>query len=147
MTEHVEYVVGFCFDPTLLQVVLVRKNRPEWQKGRLNGVGGKIEPSDADPLAAMEREFTEETGVSDVGWQKFGALSGVGWTVHLFCATDDRYNQVATKTDEEVGVYQSFEIPWMTTLTNIRWLVPLAHDFLRADGRGPAFAAATYTHG
>ena len=58
-----EYVVGFCFDPSLHHVVLVRKNRPEWQKGRLNGVGGHIEESDPDAKYAMDREFGEETGV------------------------------------------------------------------------------------
>lgn len=145
MSDATKYVVGLCFDPTLQLVVLVRKNRPDWQKGRLNGVGGHIEVQDADEKAAMTREFGEETGVWGVDWRKFGLLQGPNWLVHLFTAVDNRYNTVSTMTDEEVGVYQSFEIPWMTTLTNLRWLVPLAQDFMRADGRGPGFCAATYT--
>jgi hypothetical protein len=38
----VEYVVGFAFD-TDGRVALIRKNRPEWQAGRLNGIGGHVE--------------------------------------------------------------------------------------------------------
>lgn len=34
------YVVGFCFNSDLSQIILIEKNKPEWQKGYLNGVGG-----------------------------------------------------------------------------------------------------------
>ena len=37
------YVLGFCFNTRLDQVVLIQKTRPEWQAGRLNGIGGHIE--------------------------------------------------------------------------------------------------------
>ena len=56
------YVVGFLFNPDMTEVVLIKKNRPDWQKGLLNGVGGKIE-SGEDPITAMIREFKEETGI------------------------------------------------------------------------------------
>jgi 8-oxo-dGTP diphosphatase len=138
-----EMVVGFCFDPTYQQVVLVRKNRPEFQAGRLNGVGGKIEPDDPDPAYAMDREFMEETGISGIEWRKFATLTGPNWMVHCFCAVDERYNQVSSATDEQVGVYNAYEMPWLKTLTNLRWLVPLALDFMRAEG-GPGFMSATY---
>ncbi len=36
------YVVGFMFTEDEKQVVLIEKKRPEWQAGKLNGVGGKI---------------------------------------------------------------------------------------------------------
>lgn len=49
-------------------VLLIEKQRPEWQKGRLNGVGGKIEPGEADS-SAMIREFAEETGLMTYGFQ------------------------------------------------------------------------------
>lgn len=49
------------FDDDMENVVLIKKNRPEWQKGKLNGVGGKIENNET-PLYAMIREFQEETG-------------------------------------------------------------------------------------
>jgi len=54
------YVVGFLFSEDQSRVLLVWKNRPAWQNGKLNGVGGKIEAGET-PLQAMEREFKEET--------------------------------------------------------------------------------------
>lgn len=37
------YVVGFLFNNDMTKIVLIHKNRPYWQIGKLNGVGGKIE--------------------------------------------------------------------------------------------------------
>lgn len=72
-----KYVVGFCFDHDLERVLLVRKARPEWQVGRLNGVGGKVEEGES-PRAAMEREFAEETGGQGpvVEWAAYARLRG-----------------------------------------------------------------------
>ncbi len=36
------YVVGFCFNGDMSKVVLIQKNRPAWQVGKLNGVGGMV---------------------------------------------------------------------------------------------------------
>lgn len=41
--------------------ILIRKNRPEWQRGLLNLPGGKIEKGET-PEAAAIRELKEETG-------------------------------------------------------------------------------------
>ena len=40
-----KYVVGFMFNPTEDAVLLIRKTHPAWQKGKLNGVGGRIDHS------------------------------------------------------------------------------------------------------
>ena len=56
-------VVGFLFDDTGEFVLLIKKNRPEWMKGRMCGVGGSIEGEES-PVEAMVREFLEETGVA-----------------------------------------------------------------------------------
>lgn len=58
-----EYVLGFAFDEGKKAVVLILKDRPDWQKGKYNGIGGKVELSDESLLHAMIREFYEETGV------------------------------------------------------------------------------------
>ncbi len=57
------FCVGFLFNPDMSQVVLIRKNRPEWQAGRLNGVGGRLEDGET-PLRGMQRKFKEETAWS-----------------------------------------------------------------------------------
>ena len=70
------YVVGFLFRNNGTEVALVRKLKPEWQRGRLNGIGGKIEPNE-DSRAAMMREFAEETGANVDDWRAFAWLRGV----------------------------------------------------------------------
>jgi 8-oxo-dGTP pyrophosphatase MutT (NUDIX family) len=68
------YVLGFCFNTSLDKVVLIKKRLPEWQAGRLNGVGGHVEHGETT-LGAMVREFREETGWAEhVGWVCFGRL-------------------------------------------------------------------------
>jgi len=37
------YVCGFMMTWDLQQFLLIRKTHPDWQKGKLNGIGGKIE--------------------------------------------------------------------------------------------------------
>lgn len=55
-----DMVVGFAFDDKLLNVALIKKKKPEWQKGYLNGVGGKVKDGEGYH-EAMTREFEEET--------------------------------------------------------------------------------------
>ncbi len=67
-------VVGFLFSEDFSYVVLIEKSKPEWQAGRLNGVGGKIEEGE-EPLDAMRREFKEEAGLDIQHWIEFAHLS------------------------------------------------------------------------
>jgi 8-oxo-dGTP pyrophosphatase MutT (NUDIX family) len=46
-------------------VLLVLKDKPEWQKGKLNLPGGKVE-DDESPLKAAVRELKEETGYDSI---------------------------------------------------------------------------------
>src|ERR1035441_7279489 len=71
------YVVGFMFDKDMMNVALIRKRKPAWQSGLLNGIGGKIEEGEM-PFDAMSREFKEEAGI-DVptgDWENFAAMGG-----------------------------------------------------------------------
>lgn len=68
------YVVGFAFSSDQSQVILIQKHKPSWQKGRLNGLGGKIEPGESS-LQAMIREFNEEAGVHIPNWTEYATIS------------------------------------------------------------------------
>ncbi len=84
-----DYVLGFIFDETRKLVLMIKKNDRTWQSGLLNGVGGKVEPSDPTLFHAMSREASEESGlninISD--WNSAGVLRGLGWNVNVFYTT------------------------------------------------------------
>jgi 8-oxo-dGTP diphosphatase len=61
------YTCGFCFNEAMDRVVLIQKNRPAWQAGKLNGVGGHVEDGES-PIDCMIREFQEEAGVTLEKW-------------------------------------------------------------------------------
>lgn len=99
------YVVGFVFDINSERVALIRKNRPNWQAGRLNGIGGKVEEGES-PSAAMHRECKEEAGldVHASAWGHFGILFGSDFRVHCFRATVStrEFDGITSLTDEVV---------------------------------------------
>lgn len=89
------YVVGFAFFDmaSYFKVLLTKKNRPPWQEGKLNGLGGKINVPESIPLKdffsnkelhvesptqAMRREFTEESGldIPEDKWTLYARLYG-----------------------------------------------------------------------
>ena len=119
------YVTGFLFSPDGQSVVLINKNRPDWQKGHKNGVGGKIEPNET-PLDAMRREFVEETGVEIEDWEEFATIIGPDYIVYFHCAFSEKYLLVESKTDEEVFFYEVSELPKLNVIANTHWLIPMA---------------------
>lgn len=125
------YVVGFLYAEGSRGVVLIRKNRPDWQAGLLNGVGGKVEPSEG-PRAAMVREFFEETGVATVAadWYQFCELmdsehEGVVTFFGLLDRTHDLYDAVVSRTDERIEKWAIDPTVPAGTVPNLRWLLPM----------------------
>lgn len=129
----IEYVAGFLFTgPDPNWVALVRKARPAWQAGRLNGIGGKIEPGEA-PVTAMVREFREETGALVTGWRQFATLDGDDWRVYFFVqfAPLWRLQDLRGQPDEPIEVHATDAVLAMSArerLNNLSWLIPLACD-------------------
>lgn len=120
-----EYVCGFLFHRG--QVALIRKQRPAWQKGRYNGIGGKVMPGET-ASQAMVREFEEETGqpTFESDWQEFVVLVHGEWLVRFYRG---RHNnpQLWTTTDEVVGWFGLHTLP-ASILPNLSWLIPLCLD-------------------
>lgn len=120
-----EYVAGFMFDAD--RVALVVKNRPAWQAGRMNGIGGHIEPGET-PEDAMVREFKEETGYQwKADWHKFAELSGDGWKVHFFYSYGN-HDLLKCPTDEIIISIPCDRINHVNCIPNLTWLVPMARN-------------------
>lgn len=128
-----KYVLGFLFSYGGEKVALIKKNKDDWQKGLLNGIGGKIN-SGENQAAAMFREFKEEAGVEllNVNMTHFGTMKGEGWSVELYkMFSDDLLWKVKTNSDEgEVGIYNTMEVTGYLTgpnrISNLNWLIPIA---------------------
>lgn len=128
------YVVGFCFNSGLSQIILIEKNKPEWQKGYLNGVGGKIEGKET-PIKAMVREFEEETGISTspTQWNQYFIIEGEDWIVYFFyrisgwvCLTDKTFPNKPGQ--EIVSIYNVRDLFQLKVIPNLRWLIPMCLD-------------------
>lgn len=120
------YVVGFLFDEAGKTVVLINKNRPAWQAGCLNGVGGKVEGPVETPEGAMSREFGEETGQNVPYWDLVAKIRGDDFLVYVYRAFDSEVlANVETTTDEVVGKYDVAGIANRDCVANVKWLVHL----------------------
>ncbi len=126
-----EMVVGFLFNDCLghtNKVMLIEKNRPEWQINKVNGIGGHIEPMES-PEQAMIREFKEETSYTIADFKNFAIINGSGWRVYFFYAL----NKAAlilpehNPTDEKVIIADINNLP-NNIIPNLRWLIPMALD-------------------
>jgi 8-oxo-dGTP diphosphatase len=133
MPKYTEYVVGFMFQND--KVALIRKTRPAWQAGKLNGVGGHVEVSER-PVEAMCREFEEETGYETCPeqWVDFAELVGPDWIVYFFHAQGD-LSLVKTTTDEEIVVLPVKDVTVANAIPNLTWLIPLAKSMKHARCR------------
>lgn len=125
------YVLGFAFTPTFGdEVVLIRKLKPEWQAGKLNGVGGSIEEGES-PSQAMAREFEEEAGlVTDPQrWRSFATMRGADWEVFCFETTlkHYEYDDLESKTAEKLVMRRVIDLPFdEDVIANIPVLVAAA---------------------
>lgn len=148
--EVLEYVVGYLFNSTGTKVALIRKNYPEWQKGKLNGIGGKLQevgyvpypvktwPTSfilEIPVECMRREFKEEAGVDipEENWEHFLTVeknsreTGQPIVLYMFrCFSTERLQQAKTSSQEgEVLVVPIVELPYLPVIDSARILLAL----------------------
>ena len=123
-----QLVVGLAFQLDEKKIILIKKKRPKFQVGKLNGVGGHIE-SHESPINAMIREFMEETGIHITTWRLFCKLIHDNNLVYFFSVFSSVIHMCSTTTDEEVhlcdvgGILKSEKLMY-----NLKWLIPMALD-------------------
>lgn len=124
------YVVGFAFTEDGKSVLLMEKNRPSWQAGLLNGIGGHIEEGEdtETPYTAMHRETMEEAGIT-LDWYHRGVMRGTNnddgeFECHIFYAHDDAVEGFRQIEDEELRLIPVFKLPTLNTIANLAFLIP-----------------------
>jgi 8-oxo-dGTP diphosphatase len=144
-------VIGFIFSEDKRFVALIEKNKPPWQRGRLNGIGGKIEDGET-PLETIVREVKEESDyeTSAAQWAHYARMHGKhndgdGGPFSVDCfATVGNLGEIKSMEHEEIIIVNTDWLHrWQAKMIeNLPWLLFLALDHLR-DGR-PEFAEIVY---
>jgi 8-oxo-dGTP pyrophosphatase MutT (NUDIX family) len=147
----VDYVVGLMFSPTQdlpAAVCLIRKKRPGWQEGKLNGPGGHVEEKDPDMYHAMAREFEEETGAKIVPseWEHIATLifDNVTSFARVHYLRTFSQVQVRTITDEKVEWHEVkalIQSDFANCVGHLYYTIPLAVRLDRSHQQ--IFAAGT----
>lgn len=130
-------VVGFLFNQSKTLVALINKSKPIWQKGKLNGIGGKIETETSEsPLEAMEREWTEETMTKPLilggGWTEFCQMTHGPNFIFFFKGVSSLHLELPRIPDtvEQADWYdvRAAADGRLNVVENLRWLIPMALD-------------------
>ena len=125
------YTAGFIFNEDLSRVVLARKNRPDWQKGKLNGPGGKIEAGETS-VECMVREILEETGFKtrENDWHYFARIKGQDWWVDFYAQVyKGDASAIRSLTDEEISWFSTQPLP-ENVIDYLNWFITMGIDKL-----------------
>lgn len=132
------YTLGFIFSQGGSHVALLRKNRPTWQAGKLNGIGGHVEEGE-DFRDAMRRETMEEVGTS-LDWNSIAKLTTPEWEMVVYAAfiPFEQLVEIHCIEDEVIEIHSTGFLP-DNVIPNLRYLIPFAlhrypHDFLEVQG-------------
>ena len=119
------------------QVLLIRKKRG-LGAGKINGPGGRLEPSETFAACAV-REVREELGVTPLDLHHFGDhrfqfVDGYSILVYVYRATD--FSGTPIETDEAVPLWVAVtEIPFEEMWEDDRLWLPLLIEGRRFSGR------------
>jgi len=125
MKKVSRYTLSFIFTPELDMVWLIKKVKPEWQKGLYNGIGGKIEEGE-NVLDSAKREIKEESGTEIENLIRVGEINGLNMDGEKFCVTiftaiSDK--RLETKTIEKVRLVHLSNLKYITVVDNVYTLL------------------------
>lgn len=123
------YVVLFLFDEEGENVLLLLKNKPIYQVGKFNGVGGKIEESET-PFNAIHRELYEETSYKDNSVPNMRLFATLNLQDgFMFCFSGFIMNKelksINPAESEILKIFPVKELP-KNIMPQVEWLIPMA---------------------
>jgi 8-oxo-dGTP pyrophosphatase MutT (NUDIX family) len=121
------YTVTFLFSPEFELVWLIEKQKPDWQKGCLNGIGGKIEYGESAICCAI-RELSEEAGINvssddlvEIGRMEGENNDGSKFEVYIYAGRTELV--LTTQEEEKIGLYRVDEIKKHRHIENVPMLI------------------------
>ena len=129
LNQNMLYTLSFLFTTDLKKVLLIEKKRPEWQKGFLNGIGGKVE-GDENFVECIERETFEETNLKinyDNSYK--GKLIGNNYVVVVYSTLVEENvikENLKQTTDEKVKLYDINNN--LNLLSSVKYILPLCKE-------------------
>lgn len=127
----IKYTLVLAFSNDLESIALIEKQSPAWQKGKLNGIGGKFEETDKSIKDCAIREFEEETGVllEKQNLYYIGENYGNTYSVDVFTIKTDKIFQCKTIEKEVVKILKLDDLKTQKTIDNVPILIDLAKHF------------------
>ncbi len=107
------YTVGFVINKSHKLVLLINKNRPAWQKGALNGLGGRLQESET-PNEGIARSVNREANIETNAeqWRKIGSIENDGDVIYFLTTVyDGETADATTMTDEQIEWFPLKNLP------------------------------------
>lgn len=104
-------VVGIITDNK--EILLLKKNNPDWQKGLYNGIGGKVELN-TTPLETIIKKCQEELGVNISNWIELDSeitSSGIEIVYFLTTLNEGEIKKLQSQTDERSELFSINNLP------------------------------------
>ena len=104
-------VVGIITDNK--EILLLKKNNPDWQRGLYNGIGGKVELN-TTPLETIIKKCQEELGVNISNWIELDSeISSSGIEIVYFLTTlnEGEIKKLQSQTDERSELFSINNLP------------------------------------
>lgn len=125
-----EYTLGFVFNISLAEVLLITRNKHAFHSHKANGLGGKIIIGES-PKECIVREVNEESGIEtkEDDWKFMGIINGTSWKVWVFATTTKKQEQFPTISEGQVSWHNCKNLP-NNIVSNLSWIVPFCIDKL-----------------
>ena len=104
-------VVGIITDNK--EILLLKKNNPDWQRGLYNGIGGKVELN-TTPLETIIKKCQEELGANISNWIELDSeISSSGIEIVYFLTTlnEGEIKKLQSQTDERAELFSINNLP------------------------------------
>ena len=104
-------VVGIITDNK--EILLLKKNNPDWQKGLYNGIGGKVELN-TTPLETIIKKSEEDLGINISNWRELDSeISSSGIEIVYFLTTlnENEIKKLQSQTDDRAELFSINNLP------------------------------------